>query len=75
MLALAGGDLEQALIWTEWTMEFNASVFSPERCKLLSLPADPAAAEPGRGASAAAVSERLHPYVWRRCGPKPPALR
>ncbi|MCP5893893.1 30S ribosomal protein S12 methylthiotransferase accessory protein YcaO, partial [Klebsiella pneumoniae] len=23
MLALAGGDLEQALIWTEWTMEFN----------------------------------------------------
>ena len=31
MLALAGGDLEQALIWTEWTMEFNASVFSPER--------------------------------------------
>ena len=31
MLALAGGDLEQALIWTEWTMEFNASVFSAER--------------------------------------------
>lgn len=31
MLALAGGDLEQALIWTEWTMEFNGSVFSPER--------------------------------------------
>jgi ribosomal protein S12 methylthiotransferase accessory factor len=31
MLALAGGDLEQALIWTEWTMEFNASVFSPAR--------------------------------------------
>jgi len=31
MLALAGGDLEQALIWTEWTMEFNSSVFTPER--------------------------------------------
>lgn len=31
MLALAGGDLEQALIWAKWTMEFNASVFSPER--------------------------------------------
>ncbi len=31
MLALAGGDLEQALIWTEWTMEFNASVFTPAR--------------------------------------------
>ena len=29
--ALAGGDLEQALIWTEWTMEFNASIFSAER--------------------------------------------
>ncbi|MTD40532.1 30S ribosomal protein S12 methylthiotransferase accessory protein YcaO [Erwinia sp. CPCC 100877] len=33
MLALAGGDLEQALIWTEWTMEFNASIFSPERTR------------------------------------------
>lgn len=31
MLALAGGDLEQALVWAEWTMEFNSSVFSPER--------------------------------------------
>lgn len=31
MLALTGGDLEQALIWTEWTMEINASIFSPER--------------------------------------------
>ncbi|MBW7982389.1 30S ribosomal protein S12 methylthiotransferase accessory factor YcaO [Enterobacillus tribolii] len=31
MLALAGSDLEQALIWTEWTQEFNASVFTPER--------------------------------------------
>lgn len=31
MLALAGGSLEQALIWTEWTMEFNASIFSAER--------------------------------------------
>ncbi|MCS3430782.1 30S ribosomal protein S12 methylthiotransferase accessory factor YcaO [Klebsiella sp. BIGb0407] len=31
MLALAGGDLEQALIWTEWTIEFNSSIFSPER--------------------------------------------
>lgn len=31
MLALAGGDLEQALIWTEWTIEFNASIFTSER--------------------------------------------
>ncbi|WP_413722384.1 30S ribosomal protein S12 methylthiotransferase accessory factor YcaO [Sodalis sp. RH24] len=31
MLALAGGDLEQALMWTEWTRDFNASVFTPER--------------------------------------------
>ena len=31
MLALAGGDLNQALIWAEWTQEFNASVFTPER--------------------------------------------
>ncbi len=29
MLALAGGDLEQALIWAEWTQDFNGSVFSP----------------------------------------------
>ncbi|KAA9001107.1 30S ribosomal protein S12 methylthiotransferase accessory protein YcaO [Affinibrenneria salicis] len=31
MLALAGGDLEQALSWTEWTMDFNQSVFTPQR--------------------------------------------
>lgn len=31
MLALAGGDLDQALIWTEWTMEFNSSIFTPAR--------------------------------------------
>lgn len=31
ILALAGGDLDQALIWTEWTMEFNQSIFSEER--------------------------------------------
>lgn len=31
MLALAGGDHEQALLWVEWTRDFNASVFSPER--------------------------------------------
>ncbi|MBG6247791.1 MULTISPECIES: 30S ribosomal protein S12 methylthiotransferase accessory factor YcaO [Symbiopectobacterium] len=31
MLALAGGDLEQALIWAEWTQDFNGSVFSPSR--------------------------------------------
>ncbi|MFC0141785.1 30S ribosomal protein S12 methylthiotransferase accessory factor YcaO [Erwinia mallotivora] len=31
MLALAGGDIDQALIWTEWTIEFNASVFTPAR--------------------------------------------
>ncbi|MGK2889364.1 MAG: 30S ribosomal protein S12 methylthiotransferase accessory factor YcaO [Candidatus Malihini olakiniferum] len=29
MLALAGGDLEQALIWAEWTQDFNSSAFSP----------------------------------------------
>ncbi|MBW5832797.1 30S ribosomal protein S12 methylthiotransferase accessory factor YcaO [Yersinia enterocolitica] len=28
MLALAGGDLEQALIWVEWTQDFNSSVFT-----------------------------------------------
>ncbi|MBK4714760.1 MULTISPECIES: 30S ribosomal protein S12 methylthiotransferase accessory factor YcaO [Tenebrionibacter/Tenebrionicola group] len=33
LLALAGGDREQALIWTEWTMEFNASVFSEARAR------------------------------------------
>lgn len=31
MLALAGGDLEQALLWAEWTRDFNISVFSPQR--------------------------------------------
>jgi len=31
MLALAGGDLAQALLWTEWTRDFNLSVFSPQR--------------------------------------------
>ncbi|PHM61313.1 30S ribosomal protein S12 methylthiotransferase accessory factor YcaO [Xenorhabdus ishibashii] len=31
MLALAGRDLEQALIWVEWTQDFNASVFTAER--------------------------------------------
>lgn len=31
MLALAGGDTEQALIWAEWTIEFNHSVFTAER--------------------------------------------
>ena len=31
MLALAGGDLQQALLWTEWTRDFNATVFTPER--------------------------------------------
>ncbi|AGP43871.1 Ribosomal protein S12 methylthiotransferase accessory factor YcaO [Serratia plymuthica] len=31
MLALAGGDMEQALIWTEWTQDFNGSVLSPAR--------------------------------------------
>jgi ribosomal protein S12 methylthiotransferase accessory factor len=64
MLALAGGDLDQALIWTEWTMEFNQSVFSRAH-QLLPLPANPAAAEPGRRASAAAISERFRAYVRR----------
>ena len=31
MLALAGGDLDQALVWVEWTQDFNASLFTPER--------------------------------------------
>ncbi|MCG8709010.1 YcaO-like family protein [Brenneria sp. 4F2] len=31
MLALAGGDVEQALSWAEWTQDFNDSVFSPQR--------------------------------------------
>jgi len=31
MLALAGGDIDQALTWAEWTIEFNGSVFSAER--------------------------------------------
>ncbi|WP_145562840.1 30S ribosomal protein S12 methylthiotransferase accessory factor YcaO [Yersinia canariae] len=31
MLALAGGDLEQALIWVEWTQDFNSSVFSAKQ--------------------------------------------
>ncbi|WP_340622072.1 30S ribosomal protein S12 methylthiotransferase accessory factor YcaO [Xenorhabdus siamensis] len=31
MLALAGHDLEQALIWVEWTQDFNSSVFTAER--------------------------------------------
>ncbi|MCI4189485.1 30S ribosomal protein S12 methylthiotransferase accessory factor YcaO [Dickeya dianthicola] len=31
MLALAGGDLEQALIWAEWSLDFNQSVFAPAR--------------------------------------------
>lgn len=31
MLALAGGDHQQALLWTEWTQEYNTSVFSAER--------------------------------------------
>ncbi|WP_213991948.1 30S ribosomal protein S12 methylthiotransferase accessory factor YcaO [Sodalis sp. dw_96] len=31
MLALAGGDHGQALLWTEWTLDFNSSVFSPQR--------------------------------------------
>jgi ribosomal protein S12 methylthiotransferase accessory factor len=31
MLALAGGDLDQALTWVEWTIEFNGSIFTAER--------------------------------------------
>ncbi|NMP27109.1 30S ribosomal protein S12 methylthiotransferase accessory protein YcaO [Rahnella sp. SAP-1] len=31
MLALAGGDFEQALVWAEWAHEFNASVYTAER--------------------------------------------
>ncbi|ETS29919.1 hypothetical protein PTE_03249 [Photorhabdus khanii NC19] len=51
MLALAGGDLEQALIWVEWTQDFNASIFTAERANyyrclqtllLLALEADKA---------------------------------
>lgn len=32
MLALAGGDRDQALIWTERTQDFDASVWSQARC-------------------------------------------
>ncbi|AUH01140.1 30S ribosomal protein S12 methylthiotransferase accessory protein YcaO [Prodigiosinella confusarubida] len=31
MLALAGGDLDLALSWVEWSQDFNQSVFSAER--------------------------------------------
>jgi len=31
LLALAGGDLEQAAMWVEWTIEFNSQLFSKER--------------------------------------------
>jgi ribosomal protein S12 methylthiotransferase accessory factor len=31
MLALAGGDLDQALTWAEWAHEFNSSVYTDER--------------------------------------------
>lgn len=31
MLALAGGDFPQALLWVEWTLEFNSSLFTAER--------------------------------------------
>ncbi|GAB7271335.1 MULTISPECIES: 30S ribosomal protein S12 methylthiotransferase accessory factor YcaO [Dickeya] len=31
MLALAGGDLDQALSWAEWSLDFNQSVFSAAR--------------------------------------------
>ncbi len=31
LLALAGGDLEQALVWTEWTVEVNGLNFAPHR--------------------------------------------
>lgn len=31
MLALAGGDLEQASLWIDWAMEFNSSIFTAER--------------------------------------------
>lgn len=31
MLALAGGDFAQALLWVEWTLEFNSSLFTAER--------------------------------------------
>lgn len=48
MLALAGGDHEQALEWIDWTLEFNASLFSEARMRyyrclqaLLILHSDP----------------------------------
>ncbi|WVD63471.1 30S ribosomal protein S12 methylthiotransferase accessory factor YcaO [Utexia brackfieldae] len=31
MLALAGGDLEQAQAWIDWSIEFNQSIFTPAR--------------------------------------------
>ncbi|BDH46492.1 hypothetical protein TUM12370_25360 [Salmonella enterica subsp. enterica serovar Choleraesuis] len=35
LLALAGGDREQALTWIEWALEFNSSVYSPERARFM----------------------------------------
>ena len=68
MLALAGGDLEQALIWTEWTMEFNASVFSAERANYYRCLQTLLLLSQEEERQPSAVPERLHPYVRRRRG-------
>lgn len=56
MLALAGGDLEQALIWAEWTQDFNGSVF-PRRAPITIA----ACKRCCSGAGAATQSRRLLP--------------
>lgn len=67
MLALAGGDLDQALAWTEWTIEYNQSVFSAERANYYRCLANLAAALSRGRSPAAAISERVRAYVWCRC--------
>ncbi|VDZ94878.1 UPF0142 protein [Salmonella enterica subsp. enterica] len=66
MLALAGGDLEQALIWTEWTMEFNSSVFSPARANYYRCLQTLLLLSQEDGASATAISQCFYKNVWRR---------
>lgn len=63
MLALAGGDLDQALAWTEWTMEFNQSVFSAERTNYYRCLQTLLLLARRRRSRAAAIPERFRAYV------------
>nr|VUD25817.1 UPF0142 protein [Salmonella sp. NCTC 7297] len=65
MLALAGGDLEQALIWTEWTMEFNSSVFSPTRANYYRCLQTLLLLSQEEARQTAAVSQCFYKNVWR----------